>query len=42
LLADVLGELTALDLDFSIEATGFSMGEIDLRIEDLAANTNPH
>ena len=37
LLAEILGELSALDLDFSIEATGFSMGEIDLRIESLSA-----
>jgi DNA modification methylase len=36
LLAEQLQELAAVDLDFSIEATGFSMGEIDLRIEDLA------
>lgn len=37
LLAEQLQELAAVDLDFSIEATGFSMGEIDLRIEGLAA-----
>jgi ParB-like chromosome segregation protein Spo0J len=37
LLAEVLGELAVLDLDFSIEATGFSTGEIDLRIESLSA-----
>ncbi|GCB06760.1 DNA methyltransferase [Ralstonia sp. SET104] len=36
LLAEQLQELAAVDLDFSIEATGFSMGEIDLRIEGLA------
>lgn len=35
LLAEQLQELAAVDLDFSIEATGFSMGEIDLRIEGL-------
>jgi ParB-like chromosome segregation protein Spo0J len=35
LLAEILEELAALDLDFNIEATGFSMGEIDLRIESL-------
>jgi len=37
LLAEQLQELAAVDLDFSIESTGFSMGEIDLRIEGLAA-----
>jgi len=35
LLAEQLKELSALDLDFSLEATGFEMGEIDLRIEGL-------
>jgi ParB-like chromosome segregation protein Spo0J len=35
LLADALKELSELDLDFSIEATGFTVGEIDLRIEGL-------
>ena len=35
LLAEQLKELSILDLDFSIEATGFEMGEIDLRIEGL-------
>jgi DNA modification methylase len=35
LLAEQLKELSALDLDFSIEATGFEIGEIDLRIEGL-------
>jgi hypothetical protein len=33
LLATQLRELAALDLDFSLEITGFDMGEIDLRIE---------
>jgi len=33
LLGEVFGELAALDLDFSLEATGFSMAEIDLTIE---------
>jgi DNA modification methylase len=32
LLAEALKELSALELDFSIEATGFTIGEIDLRI----------
>lgn len=35
LLGEVLGELAALELDFSLEVTGFSMAEIDLRIEGL-------
>jgi len=37
LLAEQLKELSVLDLDFSLEITGFSMGEIDLRIESLTA-----
>lgn len=37
LLAEQLKELAALDLDFSLEATGFEMGEIDLRIEGLSS-----
>src|ERR1700692_3237780 len=36
LLGEVLRELSALDLDFSIETIGFSVGEIDLRIEGLS------
>jgi len=35
LLAEQLKELSILDLDFDLEATGFDMGEIDLRIEDI-------
>src|SRR5271156_2650598 len=35
LLAEQLHELSLLDLDFSLGATGFEMGEIDLRIEGL-------
>ena len=35
-LAIQLQELAGLDLDFDIEATGFTMGEIDLKIEVLA------
>jgi DNA modification methylase len=35
LLAEQLKELSALDLDFSLETTGFNTGEIDLRIESL-------
>ena len=40
LLAQQLKELSLLGLDFSIEVTGFEMGEIDLRIaslEDMSA-----
>jgi DNA modification methylase len=37
LLAETLKELSEINLDFSIEATGFAMGEIDLRIEGLSA-----
>jgi len=36
LLAESFKELAALNLDFSIESTGFTMGEIDLRIENLS------
>ena len=35
LLAQQLQELSLLELDFSLEATGFELGEIDLRIEGL-------
>lgn len=35
LLAEIVKELSELELDFSIEATGFTVGEIDLRIESL-------
>jgi DNA modification methylase len=35
LLAEALKELTELELDFSIEATGFATGEIDFRIESI-------
>jgi DNA modification methylase len=37
LLAETLKELSEVELDFSIESTGFTIGEIDLRIEGLAA-----
>lgn len=37
LLAEQLKELSELDLDFSLEATGFEMGEIDVMIEGLAS-----
>jgi DNA modification methylase len=36
LLAEQLKELSIVDLDFDLEATGFEMGEIDLRIESLS------
>jgi DNA modification methylase len=38
-LAGQLSELSELSLDFSLEATGFTMGEIDLRIEGLSDET---
>lgn len=37
LLSLQLKELSSLDLDFDLEATGFTMGELDLRIEGLDA-----
>jgi len=36
LLAEQLKTLSELDLDFSIEVTGFEMGEIDVMVEGLA------
>src|SRR6202171_4009046 len=39
LLAEQLKELSVLDLGFSLEATGFDMGEIDLRIEGLNSSS---
>lgn len=35
LLAEQLKELSLVELDFSLEVTGFEMGEIDFRIESL-------
>ena len=35
LLAEALKDLSVVELDFSLEVTGFEMGEIDLRIESL-------
>jgi DNA modification methylase len=35
LLGEIFLELSTEDLDFSLEATGFTMGEIDLKIEGL-------
>ena len=39
LLGEVLRDLAAVELDFDLEATGFTMGEIDLRIEGLSVTT---
>lgn len=39
LLGQVLLDLTTEDLNFSIEVTGFSVGEIDLKIEALQSGT---
>jgi hypothetical protein len=39
LLGEQLKELSELELDFSLEVTGFAMGEIDLRIEGLSATS---
>lgn len=36
LLAETLRDLSLAELDFDLEAIGFTMGEIDLRIEGLA------
>lgn len=41
LLAIQLKELSLVDLDFDLEATGFTVGEIDLRIEGLDAASDP-
>jgi len=38
LLAEQLKELSVVDLGFDLEVTGFDMGEIDLRIEQLGAD----
>ena len=37
LLAEQLKQLSELNLDFALDVTGFEIGEIDLRIEDLSA-----
>lgn len=37
MLAQSLCELASLDLDFSLEATGFTMAEIDLKIEGVSS-----
>jgi DNA modification methylase len=41
LLAQQLQELSVLGLDFSLEVTGFEMGEIDLRIASLDEMSTP-
>jgi DNA modification methylase len=38
LLGEIFRDLATVDLDFSLEATGFSIGEIDLRIEGLSSS----
>ncbi len=40
LLAQHLKVLSELDLSFDLEATGFSVGEIDLKIEGLGSSTD--
>ena len=39
LLGEVLRDLAAVELDFDLEAIGFTTGEIDLRIEGLSVTT---
>lgn len=39
-LAEILRDLSVANLDLDIEITGFDMGEIDLRIESLTAQSN--
>ena len=39
LLGEILRDLAAVELNFDLEATGFTMGEIDLRIEGLSVST---
>jgi DNA modification methylase len=38
LLGEILHELSAVELDFSLEITGFSVAEIDLRIEQSSVS----
>jgi DNA modification methylase len=40
LLAEQFKELSELELDFSLEVTGFEMGEIDVMIEGLGSNAD--
>ncbi len=39
LLAEQLDALATMDLDFSLEVTGFDIGEIDLRIEQISSSS---
>jgi len=41
LLGEILLELSDIDLDFSLDATGFSMPEIDFRIENAEPAAKP-
>ncbi|HKH27688.1 MAG TPA: site-specific DNA-methyltransferase, partial [Sphingomicrobium sp.] len=41
LLGEQLGELSELDLDFSLDVTGFEIAKIDLLIEGAAAKPDP-
>ena len=41
LLGEQLKALSSVELDFDIEATGFTVGEIDLRIETLDVESDP-
>ena len=41
LLGEIFVELSAFDIDFSLEDTGFTMGEIDLHIEGLSLENKP-
>jgi DNA modification methylase len=41
LLAETLKDLTNSELDFSLDVTGFSMPEIDFRIEGIATSQDP-
>src|SRR5271166_2388604 len=38
LLGEIFRDLATLDLDFSLDTTGFSIGEIDLRIEGVSVS----
>jgi ParB-like chromosome segregation protein Spo0J len=38
LLGEIFQDLASLDLDFDLEVTGFSVGEIDLRINEVTSH----
>jgi DNA modification methylase len=40
LLAEQLETLATMDLDFSLDVTGFEIGEIDFRIEQISSSTD--